>query len=298
VRGRYALITPARNEAENLRRLAGCLAVQTAPPGAWVIVDDGSSDATRDVAAELAAQHEWIHVLDSPGAVARSGPVAHGRSAGRDVVAFHAGLASLDGSPEFVVKLDADVSIDAEYFQLLLERFDADPSLGIAGGTCYEQNAAGEWRPRYVTRSHVRGATRVWRRTCLDELLPLPERLGWDVVDELQARTNGWRTASFDDLHFRHHRAMGARDGARAAWSAQGEVAYYAGYRFAYLVVRAVYRAFHEPAALAMLMGYLGALLRHDERFPDPAVRDYLRRQQSLRALPLRAREALGRTQL
>ena len=33
----YAVVTPARNEAENLRRLAECLVAQSVPPSAWAM---------------------------------------------------------------------------------------------------------------------------------------------------------------------------------------------------------------------------------------------------------------------
>jgi biofilm PGA synthesis N-glycosyltransferase PgaC len=291
----YALITPARNEAVNVRRLAAVLVRQSARPTAWVIVDDGSGDATLAIARELSDRHSWITAIPSPGATTHAGPLASGRRIGRDVIAFHAGLRTLAEPVGFVAKLDADVSFDPDYFDQLLARFALDERLGIASGICCEQDADGVWRPRHVTRSHVRGATRVWRWECLEQLLPLPERLGWDVVDELRANTLGWRTRSFDDLEFRHHRPVGARDGAWDAWAAQGWVAHYVGYRPSYLLIRALYKALREPAALALLSGYAAAVVRRDECYPDPAVRKHLRRQQGLRQLRVRLREALGR---
>jgi poly-beta-1,6-N-acetyl-D-glucosamine synthase len=291
----YALITPARNEADNLRRLAVVLVRQSVRPVAWVIVDDGSADATPVIARELSDRYSWVTAILSSGVTTHAGPLAAGRRIGRDVIAFHAGLRTLAEPVGFVAKLDADVSFGPDYFERLLMQFAADETLGIASGICCEEDADGVWRLRHVTRSHVRGATRMWRWDCLEQLLPLPERLGWDVVDELRANTLGWRTRSFDDLEFRHHRPVGARDGAWDAWAAQGWVAHYVGYRPSYLVLRALYKALREPAALALLSGYCTAVIRRDERYPDPAVRQHLRRQQSFRRLRVRFREVVGR---
>ena len=36
------------------------MAAQTRAPVAWIVVDDGSTDATADVLAELAAQYDWV----------------------------------------------------------------------------------------------------------------------------------------------------------------------------------------------------------------------------------------------
>ena len=49
----YAIVTPARNEARNLPRLAACLVEQTVQPSAWVIVDNGSTDGTSELGQRL-----------------------------------------------------------------------------------------------------------------------------------------------------------------------------------------------------------------------------------------------------
>ena len=76
-------------------------------------------------------------------------------------------------------------------------------ALGIAGGTCYEQDTAGEWRPTFATRDHVRGATRAYRAACFEHVTPLEQRMGWDGIDELKAQVAGWKTRSLPDLPFR-----------------------------------------------------------------------------------------------
>jgi hypothetical protein len=98
------------------------------------------------------------------------------------------------------------------------------------------------------------------------------------------------------DLPFRHHRREGERDGApHRARLAQGRAARFLGYRLWYLALRALWNARREPAALAMILGYVDAAARREPRLTDPTARAYLRRQQSIRRLPLRAAEALGR---
>jgi glycosyltransferase involved in cell wall biosynthesis len=65
--GTYAVITPARDEARSLPRLAASLAGQTVPPARWLIVDNGSTDGTLAIAGELGREHPWIEVLSMPG---------------------------------------------------------------------------------------------------------------------------------------------------------------------------------------------------------------------------------------
>jgi biofilm PGA synthesis N-glycosyltransferase PgaC len=287
-RASYAVITPARNEADNLPRLAGCLAGQTVRPTLWLIVDNGSTDETVAVVRALESQHSWVRLATAPDrtGLARGAPI---------VRAFHAGIEALEDKPDVVVKLDADVSMDRDYFERLLEAFEADPKLGMASGSAYAEEG-GAWRQQFMTRTSVWGASRAYRWACLESVLPLEEQMGWDGIDELKANLRGWRTTTLLDLPFRHHRREGERDGARrSAWEAQGRVAHFMGYRVPYLALRALYRARREPVALAMLWGYAKAVAAREPRCGDDDVRAYLRSQQALRALPLRMREAAGR---
>jgi len=287
----YAIVTPARDEAANLRRLASCLAAQTIRPKAWNIVDNGSVDGTLGIAYEIAAEHDWVHVLSLPGtSVAdRGAPV---------VRALRAGIAACAQQPEVVVNVDADISMEPDYFERLLTRFDADPALGIASGSAFELRH-GVWEQRFVTGSTVWGASRAYRWECLQDLLPLEERVAWDGVDEFKANAKGWRTTAFEDLPFRHHRREGERDGSR--WRAranQGSAAYYLGYRPWYLVLRSLWNARREPAAIGMVWGYAAAAIRRTPRISDREARAYLRHQQSPRNLRRRVHEVAGRRRM
>ena len=286
----YVVITPARNEADNLPRLADCLSQQTHEPTTWIVVDNGSTDETLSVARSLGDRESWIRPLTISGeeAPVRGAPI---------VRALHAALATLDPEhpPSFAVNLDADLSFEPGYFEQLLGRFAADPLLGIASGTCYEFER-GVWRQRHVTGSTVWGASRVYRWACLQDVLPLEERFAWDGIDEIKANARGWHTETQRDIPFRHHRREGQRDSGRfAARAAQGRAAYYMGYRSWYLALRALRHAIREPASVGLVWGYTACALAREERCADEMARAYLRRQQSPSRLPLRARETFAR---
>ena len=168
------------------------------------------------------------------------------------VRAFKAGLAQLDELPDVIVKLDADVSMDDDYFERVLGAFVADPRLGIAGGTCLELRD-GEWtrpsspapRPRRVSllpprvpRSSVaaRGARRLGRH-----------RRAQSGRARLAHPTAPRRAVPPPSACRRARRRV---DGALAR---QGEGAYFMGYRFSYLPLRSLHHALRDPAALAMI---------------------------------------------
>jgi glycosyltransferase involved in cell wall biosynthesis len=286
----YAVVTAARDEAENLPRLAACLAAQTVRPQAWYIVENGSADSTVATAAAIAAAHPWVKVMSLPGTTVpnRGAPV---------VRALQAGIAMITQPPEILVNVDADISIERDYFERLLAKFDADADLGIASGSAFELRN-GVWEQRFVTGTTAWGASRAYRWECLQTLLPFEERVAWDGIDEFKANASGWRTKAFEDLPFKHHRREGERDG--ASWKVRfndGRTAHYLGYRAWYLIIRSLWHARRGPSALAMIGGYLAAAITRAPRVEDPHARAYLRGQQSLRNLRRRAYEASGRRQ-
>jgi glycosyltransferase involved in cell wall biosynthesis len=290
---RYALVTPARDEAENLSRLARCVEAQTLAPDEWVIVDDGSVDGTLGVARELRRRHDWVSVVPRRA----DGALCDARRAGRPLLAFAAGIAALRSAPDVVVKVDADVSFPAGHLEGLVSALAADPGLGMAAGVRCELER-GEWRPRHLTGTSVEATCRAYRWSCLQQVGGAEPRFYWDGIEEAAANVRGWRTATIEHLQLRHHRSMGRRDASRMrAWALEGRGSHYMGYRPSYLVIRALFQARRDPAALAMVGGYAAAALARQRRHRDREVRAYVRRQQRLRRLPARAREALGTPQ-
>lgn len=290
----YAVVTPAHNEADHLPRLAEALARQTLRPAAWIIVDDSSTDATRASADRAAREASWIHVVTTPPSertLVRGTPV---------VRAFHAGLDVLDqlftheSMPDLVAKVDADVAFDPDYFARLSAAFAADERLGIASGSCY-QLEGDEWRQFHGTGANVWGAARAYRWRCLEQILPLEPRMGWDGIDVAKANARGWRTATLLDLPFRHYRREASRESGRwRAWALQGDAAHYMGYRPTYVLARTSFRVRRDPAAVAMVWAYASAAARRAPRSDDAAMRSFLRRTQRMRELPARRREAYG----
>ena len=285
----YSVITPVRDEADTLPMLAGALASQTRLPERWVIVEGGSRDRTRDVASDIVDRHTWarLRVLEDVGAVERGAPI---------VRSIHAGIESLDVRSDVVVTVDADVSFDETYFEQLLMAFEQQSDLGIASGSAWELSD-GQWRQRFVTAGTVWGATRAYRRECLDAVLPLEPRHGWDGIDQLKARARGWRTQTIVSLPFRHHRPEGVRDGSRwAHWRVNGDTAHFMGYRPSYLISRSLFQMRRDRSAFALIVGYTAAALHRSPRLDDPGAVAVLRRDQRLRNIALRRREARGRT--
>ncbi len=133
----YALITAARDEAENLAALAPTVIGQSIQPAAWVIVDDGSSDATPVIARELAGMHPWI-VVQHTGRAGHG--LRQGRREGRDLLALQQGLQALPCEVDLITKLDADITLPSNYFERLVSAFRSDPD------SAWQREHAASWR--------------------------------------------------------------------------------------------------------------------------------------------------------
>src|SRR6185437_9301371 len=96
-------------------------------------------------------------------------------------------------APDVLINVDADISVEPDYFERLLAEFETDHELGIASGGLFELER-GVWRQRHLTGSTVVGASRAYRWQCLEQILPFEERVAWDGIDEFKANALGWRT--------------------------------------------------------------------------------------------------------
>jgi poly-beta-1,6-N-acetyl-D-glucosamine synthase len=286
---RLLIISPVRNEAAYLQRTIDSIVRQTVRPAAWLIVDDGSRDATPEIAARAAAEHDWIRLYRRPDRGQRQ--VGAGV-----IVAFNEGLAQFDlNAFDYICKLDGDLELGSTYFARLFERFEADPRLGTASGKCWLVTDAGLQRERTGDEFSL-GAAKLYRTRCFEEIGGFRPVIMWDGIDCHRCRMLGWKAASLHDeeLVIRHLRRMGSSFRSiyrgRLRW---GYGQYYMGTHPLYALAIGVYRLFERPwvtGGALILLGYFGALLRGRARYDDPAFRQYLRQWQLGRLRFRRAR--------
>lgn len=283
---RYVIITPARNEGEHLPQTINSVVSQTLRPHRWVIVNDGSSDQTRSLMEAAAAQHPWIKTVHRPDRGYR-------QQGGGVINAFYDGYALVRDEPwDFLVKLDGDLSFDPAYFARCLERFHADPKLGLGGGTiCNPIHESLVVESPGDPVFHVRGATKIYRRACWEAIGGLLQAPGWDTLDELKANMLGWKTCTFPELKLIHYRIAGKADGVWKNWVKNGRANYITGYHPLFMLCKCLKRLGEKPyglVAAGLGFGYCSGYLRRIPRVNDRELIRYLRRQQ-LRCLTLRS---------
>jgi glycosyltransferase involved in cell wall biosynthesis len=275
------IVSPVRDEAEHLQRTIDSIVAQEHRPAEWVIVDDGSTDATAQIAAAAANAHDWIRV------VPREGRAGAARGRGKPIVeAFNAGLATVTVQHEFVVKMDGDLFVPPHYFDWVARTFARYPRAGIVGGFGLIPDG-NEWIPDQIGRHNVAGYIKAYRRACLDEIGGLQASMGWDGIDEYSARARGWTSHPLSELVVLHYRRRGARQKWwRARWD-EGVGNAFMGYLPSFVVLRAGYRGLVErPPILSgfvLFAGYAWSRLTRRPQVPDAAAREELRREQRAR---------------
>jgi poly-beta-1,6-N-acetyl-D-glucosamine synthase len=278
---RYVIISPVRDEEAHLPMTIESVSRQTFRPAEWIIVNDGSCDGTASVIEEAASKHGWLRGLHRTNRGYR-------KSGGGVVEAFNEGYRALKRHDwDFIVKLDGDLSFAPDYFERCFEYFAHDPALGIGGGAIYNL-IDGKPTLESCPEFHVRGATKIYRRSCwqhLGGLLPAP---GWDTLDEVKAQMQGWHTRTFPGQALIHHRLTGSADGRWGGLVKNGRANYICGYHPLFMAAKCLSRMIRRPyflGSLALAYGFISGYLARLPQVDDSALIRYLRTEQMSRLL-------------
>lgn len=275
---RYVLITPARNEEKHIGGTIQSVVGQTVLPERWVIVDDGSTDRTAEIVRDFTSRYPWIELVIRPERADRS-------FAGK-VYAFNAGLERVKSlSFEVLGNLDSDVSFEPDYLAFLLQKFEDDPKLGVAG-TPFVEEGYDSGKDSFEGENHVAGACQLFRYECFKEVGGfIPNRAGGvDWIAVTTARMKNWKTRSFAEKRIHHHRPIGtAQRNELSAMYAHGQKDYYLGGSPVWQLFRAGYRMKKKPVVVggaSLLLGYCSAAIRRVKRPVSPELMRFHRREQ------------------
>lgn len=293
----YVLMTAAHNEEATIGSTIENVLSQARLPTRWVIVSDNSDDKTDQIIQTYEKQYSWIKYIR----VTRR----PGRSFASKIIALqYADRALKDEQFSLIGNIDADVTLEPTYFSQLVDRLNADPSLGIVGGFVYEESAG-----RFVSRplnseSSVPHAAQLVRRACYESIggYAVLRYGGEDWHALVSARMKGWRVEAFPDLRIFHHRPNSPAGRMTANSFRAGRMDYSFGSYPMFEVLKCLRRFSntYRTGGLVRMCGFLWGYLLGEKRPVSDEFVEFLRNEQKERVVaffkdPFRRREEILR---
>ena len=277
---KYVLITPARNEEDNIEKVINSMISQKVLPGKWVIVSDGSTDQTDDIVKKYLQDNQWMELLRMPNHA--------DRHFAAKVNCFNSGYAKVkDLEFDIIGNLDADVTFDQEYLKYLLSKFSEDSKLGVAGTPFVENGKHYDYR--FTNIEHVSGACQLFRRECFESIGGYkPIRGGGiDWVAVTTARMKGWRTRTFTEKTCLHHRKIGSGNTTSLmTWFRQGKKDYFLGNHFLWEIFRTFYQMIKKPIIIGgalLITGFTWSAITGMQKPISPELQRFIRGEQMQR---------------
>jgi glycosyltransferase involved in cell wall biosynthesis len=289
----YVLVTPARNEASFIEQTIRAVLAQSVLPRKWIIVSDGSTDGTNEIVRRYASEHEWIELLRLP--------ARRDRHFAAKAHAFNTGysrLAALNSQPltswDLVGNLDADITFGPDYFAFLLQKFSANPRLGVAGTPFVEDHDRLDhhnYAHQFANSAHVSGACQMFRRECFEEVGGYtPVKAGAiDWVAVTTARMKGWETRTFTEKICFHHRKLGVGSESSGKLRMRfhyGRKAYLVGGHPLWECLRGLFQMRQRPFVLGglwFIAGYVWSALGRSDRVVSAELMRFHRTEQMAR---------------
>jgi glycosyltransferase involved in cell wall biosynthesis len=276
---RYLVISPCRDEAKHMRQTLDSVIAQSIRPTRWVIVDDGSTDETPQILAEYRARHNGIEVVTRGD--------RGGRSVGPGVIdAFYAGYETINPDDyDYLCKLDLDLRLPPRYFEVLMERMEANPRIATCSGKAYVEEDGKLVEEWHGDETSI-GASKFYRTDCFKAIGGFVREVMWDGIDCHLCRMHGWIACSWDDpeLRFIHLRPEGSsHQSVFKGRMRHGYGQYFMGTGLLFMAASSIYRMRQKPyvtGGLAMFWGWATSAIQRKPRFQDRAFRTFLRRYQ------------------
>lgn len=272
----YLVIMPVRNEEQYLEKTLESLVQQSILPVELIVVDDASWDKTKDIVKKFQAGNDWITLYTLPDR--------------QELPTWQAVLNAFDygysrrknPEPDYLVKLDGDLEFPPNFFEKCFSEFERNPKLGVTGGLL-QVPVNGNWQVERVPTYHVRGATKVYRWQCWQDVGGFAYRHGWDGIDLIQAQMHGWETYHLKDNIVLHFRPSGKRQGVFETRAMLGQTYHYLGSSPFFVLFAGIKRMFSQPflvGGCAVIIGYLKSVIHKEARIDDPDLVNFYRQQQ------------------
>lgn len=273
----YIIITPCKNEEENLPNLIQSIIKQSITPELWVIIDDGSNDRTPEIIEEIKRENKWIqgiYLKESPRDLTFhvSGVIKTGLDFAENFCKEH------NIKYDFVMFLDSDMYMqDNDFFKKLITGFEKDDNLGIASGNIQYKDIFFNLHDAKSRSDTISGGEMMCRRKCLEEIGGIPISHAWESVMRVKAILKEWKIKRFNEIKIIHTRETGSAEGLKKGYHLKGTSEYYLDMNPFIVAAKGVKYCLKRPHYLgyAYLSGYFSSWIKRKEKTNDSEIREY-----------------------
>ena len=196
------IIIPAHNEEKHIADCLYSFVHQTHRPDELIVVDDHSKDGTFALASGFANDHDWIKVIQKES--------SDKHLPGQKIIeAFNYGLAQASVDYDLIGKFDADIILPENYFEQMLNHFQANWLLGMCSGLLYVKKNDKWVYENIAKKNHIRGPIKLYYRQVFELMGGLRLGTGWDTVDTLLCQYHDFETKTDESLMVKHLRPTG-----------------------------------------------------------------------------------------
>ena len=269
---RISIVIPAHNEATFLKDCLDSFVAQTYLPNELIVVDDNSSDDTFDIASSYSKKYDWIKVIQ------RNSADEH--IPGKKVVdTFNFGLARTS-EYDLIGKFDADIILPNNYFELIVNQFQANWKLGMCSGLLFIKKGD-EWIYENIAdKSHIRGPIKLYHKACFNKIGGLRPGVGWDTVDTLLAKYYDFDTLTIPELKVKHLRPTGHGYSSKN-YQSKGVAMYKMGYGLVLTKIAALkmsWQAKSPSLYFQAVLGFLKAFFQQQPKYVSKKEGRFIRK--------------------
>ena len=267
-----ALVTPLKDEIDNIEKFFNTIGNQTIPIKCLIIVENDSTDGSKEYLSKITSiknvEHFKVININFEDASYRVGK--------KYATIINTGFEYIKTCPfydtlDYMGILDCDVFPESDYYAKLTKFLKSNSKIGISSGLTYTE----EGKLHIADPNFVRGNSRLWKTECLKEAGYLIAYTA-DTVSIALAHLKGWKTETLKSA-----KVVSREVNVRIANSTnKGYHAYYRGHTLFYVFLKAIYLILAKGKAkmgYEFLAGYITSMFQKKPRIEDKQVRKYFK---------------------
>ena len=267
------IIIPVFNEEKYLERCLDSIIKQTSLPTKLLLVNDNSSDNSETILKKYSKEFLWIKYINIKSNQAHI-------PGEKVITTFYKGLETIDSNYDIICKFDSDIILPENYLESIINIFNSDPKVGIAGGNLYIKKKNKWVYEKISSKDHVRGPIKSYRKKCFEDIQGLRKSIGWDTADVLIAQYHDWKIKTDKSLAVKHLKPTGANYSYNSKFL-QGEALYKMRFGLVLSIISVLKTSINTGRFLMVFFaffGYTRAFIKRRERIVTKEQGQFIRK--------------------